>query len=81
MGTSTGYAVYDDRATFYSALAAFLEDGDNSRFVSDIVYTDNEDIKVGIHPLFVYTLLEVVLRAFVCVFVCVCARVAFCHGL
>lgn len=49
VGTSGGYSVYDDRTTFYAALAAFLEDGDNSRFVSDIVYTGDEEIKVMVH--------------------------------
>ena len=41
VGTSGGYPVYDDRDTFYTALAAFTADEDNVRFVSDIVYNDD----------------------------------------
>lgn len=45
VGTSSGHSVYEDRDTFYTALTAFLEEEDNTRFVSDIVYNDNGEIK------------------------------------
>ncbi|CAM9351148.1 unnamed protein product, partial [Laminaria digitata] len=47
VGTSGGYPVYDDRDTFYTALAAFTADEDNARFVSDIVYNDDGDIEAS----------------------------------
>lgn len=37
--------MYEDRDTFYTALTAFLEDKNNTRFVSEIVYNDNGEIK------------------------------------
>lgn len=47
VGTSGGYPVYEDRDTFYTALAAFTEDEDNVRFVSNIVYNDDGEIEAS----------------------------------
>lgn len=47
VGTSGGHAVYDDRDTFYPALAEFTEEGDNVRFLSDIVYADDGEIEIS----------------------------------
>ena len=46
MGTLGDYYVYEDRDTFYTALANFTADGDNGRFVSDIIYNDDGQIQV-----------------------------------
>lgn len=47
MGTYDGYFVYTDRDTFYEALGDFTHDGDNERFLADIVYAeDNSTIEV-----------------------------------
>lgn len=47
MGTSGGYPVYEDRDTFYTALADFVVDGDNTRFQDDIVYKDDGEIEAS----------------------------------
>lgn len=47
VGTSGGYPVYEDRDTFYTALAAFTDDEDNVRFVSNIVYDDDGQIEAS----------------------------------
>eukprot|EP00904_Undaria_pinnatifida_P008203 jgi/Undpi1/4512/HiC_scaffold_18.g07866.m1 len=47
VGTSGGYAVYDGRDTFYSALAEFIGDGDNVRFLADIAYMDDGTIEIS----------------------------------
>lgn len=39
--------MYEDRATFYTALSAFLEDGENTRFESDVVFNDDGTILVS----------------------------------
>lgn len=41
-----GYYVYADQDTFYEALANFTKEGENSRFLSDIVYADDNTIEV-----------------------------------
>lgn len=46
-GTVRDYPVYEDRDTFYAALAAFTDDGDNARFASDIRYNDDGEIGVS----------------------------------
>ena len=46
--TFQDYPVYDDRETFYTALTAFMEDGENARFLSDIRYDDNGVIVVSV---------------------------------
>ena len=38
--------MYDDRATFYMALSEFVEDGENTRFQSDLVFNDDGTILV-----------------------------------
>lgn len=48
VGTSGGYAVYEDRQTFYTALAEFVEDGVNARFQSDLVYNDDGEIEASL---------------------------------
>ena len=47
VGTSGRHSVYEDRETFYPALAAFTEDEDNVRFLSDIVYNDDGEIEAS----------------------------------
>lgn len=47
VGTSGGYAVYEDRATFYTALSEFVEDGENARFLSDVVFNEDGTILVS----------------------------------
>ncbi|CBN79522.1 similar to Patched domain-containing protein 3 [Ectocarpus siliculosus] len=47
VGTSGGYPVYEDRDTFYTALAEFTQDGDNSRFLSDFVYKTDGTIEIS----------------------------------
>lgn len=44
--TFQDYPVYEDRDTFYPALAAFVQDGDNARFLSDIRYDEDGVIAV-----------------------------------
>ena len=51
VGTSGGYGVYDDREPFYPALTEFVEEGDNVRFLSDIVYMDDGEIEVSVRVL------------------------------
>ena len=48
MGTSGGYSVYDDRATFNTAVAEFVQDGENARFESDVVFNDDGTILVSL---------------------------------
>ena len=43
---SRGYLVYKQPDTFYTALADFLDDGSNAIFESDIIYDDDDLIKV-----------------------------------
>ena len=38
--------VYDDRATFNTAVAEFVQDGENQRFESDVVFNDDGTILV-----------------------------------
>eukprot|EP00903_Cladosiphon_okamuranus_P015713 g14505.t1 len=47
VGTSGGYPVYDDPATFYTALSEFTEDGENARFLSDLVFNDDGTILIS----------------------------------
>ncbi|CAN0119730.1 unnamed protein product, partial [Pylaiella littoralis] len=47
LGTSGGYPVYEDRATFYTALSQFTQDGDNARFESDLVYDTGGNIEAS----------------------------------
>ena len=47
VGTSGVNPVYDDRNTFYTALAAFVADEDNMDFASDIVYNDDGKIEAS----------------------------------
>ena len=46
VGSSGGYPVYEDRDTFYTALSEFIQDGENARFQSDLVFKDDETIEV-----------------------------------
>eukprot|EP00752_Nemacystus_decipiens_P004731 g4312.t1 len=46
VGTSGGYQVYDDPATFYTALSEFTEDGVNARFLADVIFDDDGTIKI-----------------------------------
>lgn len=39
--------MYDDRETFYAAVAEFVEDGDNARFDADVVFNDDGTILVS----------------------------------
>ena len=48
VGTSGGYQVYDDPATFYTALSEFTEDGVNARFLSDVIFDDDGTIKASL---------------------------------
>eukprot|EP00904_Undaria_pinnatifida_P008204 jgi/Undpi1/4513/HiC_scaffold_18.g07867.m1 len=45
--TYGGFPVYDDRDTFYPALANFTQDGQNVRFLADIVYNDDGEIEAN----------------------------------
>lgn len=38
--------MYEDRATFYTALSAFTEDGPNARFLEDMIFNDDGTIRV-----------------------------------
>lgn len=38
--------MYTDRDTFYTALTTFTEDGDNARFLGDLVFTEAGTIEV-----------------------------------
>lgn len=49
VGTSGGFPVYDDAATFYTALSDFTAEGVNARFLTDIVFNDDGTIKVNIY--------------------------------
>lgn len=40
------YSVYMDGDSFYEALANFTQDKENLRFLSDIVYADDDTIEV-----------------------------------
>ncbi|CAN0336892.1 unnamed protein product [Ascophyllum nodosum] len=44
---SRGYLVYKQPDTFYTALADFLDDGSNAIFESDIIYDDDDLIKIS----------------------------------
>lgn len=39
--------MYEDRATFYTALSEFVEDGENARFLSDVVFNEDGTILVS----------------------------------
>lgn len=47
VSASGGFPVYDDPNTFYAALSEFTQDGDNSRFESDIIYEEDGTIAVS----------------------------------
>lgn len=47
--TYGGFPVYDDRDTFYPALHNFTQDGQNVRFLADIVYNDDGEIEASVH--------------------------------
>ena len=49
VGTSGGYPVYEDRDTFYTALAEFTVDGDNERFQSDLAYNADGETEARKH--------------------------------
>ena len=46
MGVLLGYPVYQDEATFYPALDAFLADSNYTRFRSDLAFDDDGAIEV-----------------------------------
>lgn len=48
VGTSGGYPVYQDRATFYEALSVFTAEEANSRFLRDIVYSTEDSSVIEI---------------------------------
>eukprot|EP00752_Nemacystus_decipiens_P003669 g3381.t1 len=56
MGASGGFPVYDDPDTFYTALSAFTQDGDNSRFESEIVYDTDGTIAISRTQMFLIDL-------------------------
>ncbi|CAM9128130.1 unnamed protein product [Ectocarpus sp. 8 AP-2014] len=58
VGTSGGYVVYEDRATFYTALSAFAEDGANARFLEDVVFNDDGTIKISRSDMFLVGLTD-----------------------
>lgn len=39
--------MYEDRETFYTALAEFTGDADNGRFATDLVYNDDAVLEVS----------------------------------
>ncbi len=39
--------MYEDSATFYTALSEFTQAGDNSRFVSDLIYAADGTIEAS----------------------------------
>lgn len=47
VGTREGFQVYEDRDTFYTALQAFTQDGENIRFLSNIFYDGDGKIEAG----------------------------------
>lgn len=47
VGVLEDYPVYENRDTFYAALAEFTAEESNARFLSDIVYKESGDIEVG----------------------------------
>ncbi len=47
MGTSGGYPVYEDSATFYTAVSEFVQDGENAWFQSDVVFKDDGTIEAS----------------------------------
>ncbi|CAM9869255.1 unnamed protein product, partial [Ectocarpus sp. 12 AP-2014] len=58
VGSSGGYAVYEDRATFYTALFAFTEDGANARFLEDVTFNDDGTIKISRSDMFLVGLTD-----------------------
>ncbi|CAM9122089.1 unnamed protein product, partial [Laminaria digitata] len=58
VSTSGGYPVYDDRDTFYAALAKFTADEDNHRFLSDIEYNDEREIAISRSKLYLIDLVD-----------------------
>ncbi|CAM9765761.1 unnamed protein product, partial [Scytosiphon promiscuus] len=47
VGAFEDYPVYDDRNTFYPAMAEFTQDGDNARFGSEFVYKADGTIEIS----------------------------------
>eukprot|EP00904_Undaria_pinnatifida_P008217 jgi/Undpi1/4525/HiC_scaffold_18.g07879.m1 len=60
VGTLGDYYVYEDRDTFYTALANFTADGENGRFVSDIIYNDDGRIQISRSRLYLIDLVDTV---------------------
>eukprot|EP00752_Nemacystus_decipiens_P008590 g7670.t1 len=58
VGMSGDYMVYNDRATFYSAVAEFVVDGDNARFESDVVFNDDGTILISRSDLYLIDLTD-----------------------
>eukprot|EP00903_Cladosiphon_okamuranus_P022061 g20288.t1 len=58
VGASGGYPVYDDQATFYTALSEFTEDGENARFLSDLVFNDDGTILISRTEMFLIDLTD-----------------------
>ncbi|CAM9359667.1 unnamed protein product, partial [Ectocarpus fasciculatus] len=58
VGTSGGYPVYDDRNSFYTALSAFLEDEDNARFLTEVIFDDEGLIKISRSEMFLINLVD-----------------------
>ncbi|CAM9710197.1 unnamed protein product, partial [Ectocarpus sp. 4 AP-2014] len=58
VGTSGEHAVYEDRATFYTALSAFTEDGANARFLEDVIFNDDGTIKISRSDMFLVGLTD-----------------------
>ncbi|CAM9214551.1 unnamed protein product [Choristocarpus tenellus] len=53
IGMPGDYPVYTDKISFYTALAAFLTDGENSRFKGDIVFAVDGAIEISRSNMFV----------------------------
>ncbi|CAM9459401.1 unnamed protein product [Scytosiphon promiscuus] len=47
VGTSGGFSVYDDPATFYTALSEFTAEEVNARFLTDVIFDDDGTIKIS----------------------------------
>ena len=47
IGSVYGFKVYNDRSTFYSALAAFTSDGDSAAYLADLSFSESGEIEVG----------------------------------